>query len=208
MLLRALRDRAGPFPAESPDAHASHRLHTNRLKYRLDLTTSSLNEPVEDRGHGRHPAAYCRSVASARGEKLGLFRTLAPSAAAFPAPAPRRFRSVRGQLALFVQPGPAHGARTLARPWPIAAGAGIGFVCRALAHRRRHGRACRPSPLPGSPPANWLCFARLSPSAAASYFKHRTSHFKLLLFIGPSLLPAVLHESCRKNGLRRPPKLP
>jgi len=42
--------------------------------------------------------------------------------------------------------------------------------------------------------------------AVASYFQHQTSHFQHLLFIRVPLIPAVLQESARKNGWRRPPK--
>ena len=59
------------------------------------------------------------------------------------------------------------------------------------------------------PPADrQIGFVSHGRSTGASHFKHQPSHFRLLLFICLPLLPAVLHETCRKNGLRHPPKSP
>jgi hypothetical protein len=125
--------------------------------------------------------------------KLGLFRTIGPSGV------PAR----RGKIGFVWHLSPVGGLALPKRDQ-------IGFVSHGGRARAGGGRARGRRPAAGlSSIRNCrIAFVPHDGPMAASYFKHRTSHFKLLLSMCLPLLRAVLQESVRKNGWRHPPKSP
>jgi hypothetical protein len=172
------RRDAAPLPGHSYP-HLS--LHTSNLKLLCKLAL------FVQRARGRPEAGGAR---------------LEGGASRSPSPGPRP-TWCRRELALF-------GA--------IAAPIGFVWAPGAAGEPRQDrivaSRASRWGPRIGFVSHDCLCpyrpigFVSHDRSAAVSYFKHQTSHFKLLPLIRAPLITAVLHESVRKNGFRHPPESP